>query len=65
MVQILYIFVEGSAIVIHGHVVHKSEKNLSERSREIYTYHIAESHNTKWLSENWYVDIFVRLFTNI
>lgn len=44
---------KGSAIVIHGHVVHKSALNTSNRSREIYTYHIAESHNTKWCAENW------------
>ncbi|XP_057310941.1 phytanoyl-CoA dioxygenase domain-containing protein 1-like [Hydractinia symbiolongicarpus] len=44
---------KGSAVIIHGHVVHKSEKNLSTRSREIYTYHVAESHNTEWCAENW------------
>ena len=44
---------KGSAVVIHGHVAHKSEKNLSERSRGIYTFHIAESHQTEWCKENW------------
>jgi len=48
-----YHFWTGSAIIIHGHVVHKSEKNTSDRSREIYTYHIAESHNSIWCPENW------------
>ena len=43
----------GSLIVIHGQVVHKSEKNNSSRSREIYTFHIAEGHESKWTQENW------------
>jgi len=44
---------KGSLIVIHGQVVHKSEKNNSSRSREIYTFHIAEGHESKWTQENW------------
>ena len=45
---------KGSAILIHGQVVHKSEKNLSDRSREIFTFHIAESTgNTVWSKDNW------------
>uniref|UniRef100_A0A7M5UYG4 Phytanoyl-CoA dioxygenase domain-containing protein 1 n=2 Tax=Clytia hemisphaerica TaxID=252671 RepID=A0A7M5UYG4_9CNID len=59
---------KGSAIIIHGHVVHKSEKNLSNRSREIYTYHIAETHQSKWLNENWLQETedysFMKLYEN-
>ena len=43
----------GTAIIINSQVVHKSEKNTSGRSREIYTFHIAESKNTEWSSQNW------------
>ncbi|XP_002163250.3 phytanoyl-CoA dioxygenase domain-containing protein 1 isoform X1 [Hydra vulgaris] len=44
---------KGSAIVIHGQVVHKSEKNVSDQSRFIYTFHIAEKKETIWSDENW------------
>jgi len=44
---------KGSAIIIHGQVVHRSEKNMSTRSREIYTYHVAESADSKWSPDNW------------
>ncbi|KAJ5256571.1 hypothetical protein N7478_012675 [Penicillium angulare] len=32
----------GSLVLIHGNVVHKSEKNTSERSRYAYTFHVIE-----------------------
>jgi len=31
----------GSLVLIHGNVLHKSEKNLSEKSRFIYTFHVS------------------------
>lgn len=43
----------GSAIVIDGLVVHKSEANKSSKSRHIYTFHIFESENTLFSKDNW------------
>ncbi|XP_022356652.1 phytanoyl-CoA dioxygenase domain-containing protein 1 isoform X1 [Enhydra lutris kenyoni] len=43
----------GDLVLIHGEVVHKSEKNLSDRSRHAYTFHLMESLGTVWSSENW------------
>lgn len=31
---------KGSLVLIHGNVLHKSEQNLSENSRWIYTFHV-------------------------
>ena len=30
---------KGTLVLIHGNILHKSERNLSERSRHIYTFH--------------------------
>lgn len=43
----------GGLILIHGEVVHKSEPNLSEKSRHVYTFHIMEAKDTAWSPENW------------
>nr|XP_054770438.1 phytanoyl-CoA dioxygenase domain-containing protein 1-like [Lytechinus pictus] len=43
----------GSLIIIDAKVVHKSSKNTSDRSRHIYTFHVAESEKTEWSKENW------------
>jgi hypothetical protein len=42
----------GDLVVIHGNVLHKSEKNLSNRSRFIYTFHVIEGQNT-YDESNW------------
>ncbi|CAJ0957191.1 unnamed protein product, partial [Mesorhabditis belari] len=44
---------KGSAILIHGLVIHKSEANRSMKSRHVYTMHIMERKETKWSTENW------------
>uniref|UniRef100_A0A3P8Z4W8 Phytanoyl-CoA dioxygenase domain-containing protein 1 n=1 Tax=Esox lucius TaxID=8010 RepID=A0A3P8Z4W8_ESOLU len=44
---------KGGVVLIHGEVVHKSEPNVSEKSRHVYTFHIMESQKTKWSPENW------------
>ncbi|XP_032993727.1 phytanoyl-CoA dioxygenase domain-containing protein 1 isoform X1 [Lacerta agilis] len=44
---------KGGLILIHGEVVHKSEPNLSEKSRHVYTFHIMEAKDTAWSPENW------------
>lgn len=43
----------GDAILIHGQVVHQSEQNTSPISRQIYTFHVIEMHNTEYSKENW------------
>ncbi|XP_038046187.1 phytanoyl-CoA dioxygenase domain-containing protein 1-like [Patiria miniata] len=43
----------GTCILIHGQVLHKSEENRSDKSRNIYTFHIAESLDVEWSKGNW------------
>lgn len=43
----------GALVLIHGEVVHKSEANLSDRSRQAYTFHLMEASGTTWSPENW------------
>lgn len=42
----------GSLVIIHGNVLHKSERNLSGRSRFIYTFHVIEGEN-EYDERNW------------
>lgn len=59
VVQSMYIFKqphfggEGALVLIHGEVVHKSKQNLSDRSRQAYTFHLMEASGTTWSPENW------------
>ncbi|EGW14162.1 Phytanoyl-CoA dioxygenase domain-containing protein 1 [Cricetulus griseus] len=51
-------FIPGShtrgLVLIHGQVVHKSEQNLSDHSRQAYTFHLMEAAaGTVWSPENW------------
>ncbi|XP_039201040.1 phytanoyl-CoA dioxygenase domain-containing protein 1 isoform X3 [Crotalus tigris] len=50
-------FIPGShtrdLVLIHGEVVHKSEANYSEESREAYTFHLMEDKDAVWSAENW------------
>ncbi|XP_032113414.1 phytanoyl-CoA dioxygenase domain-containing protein 1 isoform X6 [Sapajus apella] len=43
----------GALVLIHGEVVHKSKQNLSDRSRQVYTFHLMEASGTTWSPENW------------
>ncbi|KAL0477425.1 phytanoyl-CoA hydroxylase [Acrasis kona] len=43
---------KGGCVFIHGHFVHKSGKNTSDKSREIYTYHIIDN-KEEYPKENW------------
>jgi phytanoyl-CoA hydroxylase len=43
----------GSLVLIHGNVLHKSEKNLSPKSRFVYTFHIIESEGVVYDKRNW------------
>jgi len=46
----------GSLVLIHGNLLHKSEKNTSQKSRFIYTFHAIEGENVyderNWLQPN-------------
>ncbi|XP_066466820.1 phytanoyl-CoA dioxygenase domain-containing protein 1 [Tiliqua scincoides] len=44
---------KGGLVLIHGEVVHKSDPNLSDRSRHVYTFHLMEAKDTTWSKENW------------
>lgn len=48
-----YAITLGSMVLIHGEIVHKSERNLSPNSRHIYTFHVIERENTTYSAENW------------
>ena len=42
----------GSLVLIHGNLLHKSERNLSGKSRFIYTFHCIEGEN-EYDEKNW------------
>ena len=42
----------GTLVLIHGNLLHKSERNLSGKSRFIYTFHIIEGEND-YDGRNW------------
>ena len=44
----------GSLVLIHGNVLHKSEKNTSPNSRFAYTFHVIEgAEGSKYDGQNW------------
>lgn len=44
----------GSLVLIHGNILHKSEKNLSQKGRIIYTFHIIEGGDERvYDAKNW------------
>ncbi|KAL8707227.1 MAG: hypothetical protein Q9220_007721 [cf. Caloplaca sp. 1 TL-2023] len=42
----------GTLVLIHGNLLHQSEKNLSSKSRYIYTFHVIEGEN-EYDGRNW------------
>lgn len=42
----------GTLVLIHGNLLHKSEKNVSGKSRFIYTFHVIEGEE-KYDGRNW------------
>ena len=55
----------GTLVLIHGNVMHKSEKNLSGKSRYIYTFHMIEG-KSEYDDKNWLQptrDGFSRLYS--
>lgn len=43
----------GSLVLIHGNLLHKSEKNTSDKGRIIYTFHVIEGDGTTYDKKNW------------
>ncbi|KAI0545997.1 phytanoyl-CoA dioxygenase [Xylaria curta] len=43
----------GSLVLIHGNLLHKSERNTSQKGRIIYTFHVIEGEGTKYDERNW------------
>ncbi|XP_026500706.2 phytanoyl-CoA dioxygenase domain-containing protein 1 [Vanessa tameamea] len=44
---------KGTCILIHGHVVHKSAQNKSDKSRHAYTFHVVERQDNAYSPDNW------------
>ncbi|KAL8608177.1 hypothetical protein ACOMHN_016632 [Nucella lapillus] len=44
---------KGTLVLIHGEVVHKSEHNHSNMSREIYTFHLYDQAQATYDKRNW------------
>lgn len=44
---------KGGLILIHGDVVHKSEQNCSDRSRNIYTFNMYDAASATYSPQNW------------
>lgn len=42
----------GTLVLIHGNLLHKSEKNLSQKGRIIYTFHVIEG-ESEYDEKNW------------
>ena len=42
----------GSLVLIHGNILHQSEKNVSQKSRNIYTFHLIEG-GLEYDDKNW------------
>ncbi|KAF3760487.1 phytanoyl-CoA dioxygenase [Cryphonectria parasitica EP155] len=58
----------GSLVLIHGNLLHKSEKNLSQKGRIIYTFHVIEGGQGRAYDErNWLqppAEGFTRLYSS-
>lgn len=43
---------KGSLVIFHGNLLHKSDENLSDKSRHAYSFHVIDG-LTKWSEKNW------------
>jgi phytanoyl-CoA hydroxylase len=43
----------GTLVLIHGNLLHKSEKNISQKGRIIYTFHVIEGQSAVYDQRNW------------
>jgi ectoine hydroxylase-related dioxygenase (phytanoyl-CoA dioxygenase family) len=55
---------KGSLVLIHGLVVHQSERNVSTRSRHAFTIHLYDG-NCKWSERNWLQPTEANTFTHM
>lgn len=56
----------GDLVLIHGNLLHKSEKNLSQKGRIIYTFHCIEGEGATYDERNWLqppAEGFTRLYS--
>ena len=56
----------GTLVLIHGNLLHKSERNTSPKGRTIYTFHVIEGEGTSYDEKNWLhppAEGFTRLYT--
>jgi len=44
---------KGSLVLLHGNVIHRSERNASDKSRHAYTFHIIDFKDITYSPENW------------
>ncbi|ELT91970.1 hypothetical protein CAPTEDRAFT_183693 [Capitella teleta] len=56
---------KGDMILIDGLVIHRSEKNESEKSRHIYTFHIYDHAAAQWSDKNWMQPTEAKTFTHV
>ncbi|KAK0388261.1 hypothetical protein NLU13_4506 [Sarocladium strictum] len=43
----------GDLVLIHGNLLHKSERNTSQKGRIIYTFHVIENEGKRYDQRNW------------
>lgn len=43
----------GDLVLIHGNLLHKSERNTSQKGRIIYTFHVIEGEGREYDKRNW------------
>lgn len=43
----------GTLVLLHGNLLHKSERNVSEKGRIAYTFHVIEGEGTVYDERNW------------
>lgn len=43
----------GDLVLIHGNLLHKSERNTSQKGRIIYTFHVIEGEDREYDARNW------------
>lgn len=44
---------KGALVLLHGLVVHRSDRNESDKPRWIYTFHVYDKTQGKYLDDNW------------
>lgn len=56
---------KGTLVLIHGEVVHKSEHNHSDKSREIYTFHLFDQAHCTYDERNWLQPTGAKTFSHL